>query len=376
MKSPIAKFIQLFRVSTLFATLLVLSVSVLQSNMANAWQLTAEGYGETVPLAQQNAYSALIQSIRSEVNTQVSQDIRVKDNEVSRTESKNLSIQANLLLKGVTYGNSQQQGNQYQTTAIFSLAALAQTLEYFDQSTQFDPMGISDDQIEPLFEQVLMWQAIFGIAPKSLENYDSIQINLNTRLAYLNALKTAALIKVTVLANNQAWLLIDGKPSNLDTPIALSPGVHTLTLEAENHQQKIKQVQVNPGQALVVVESLVPNSMLGKTLSVAIAPELQAFVQTDALISLMSDVGWQYSESSVYQLKIQGSVSQKVVNEFVRYQFNFDVGVYKNDEKLKKVKFKSTITLHANKDNSDRIWQQNAKKLTQAIDLLAANIQF
>lgn len=354
-----------------------LSIFLIFASQNIAYALTADGFGDSAEIAKQNAYSTLAQKILSQINTEISQTIKDTDGKVEKSAEKKVSLKSDLILKGVTYQNPDKSFfGEHKVTAVLSDRAFLETIEFYDSKTHFDPMGLSLDQLAEFDEWMTKYNAILQSAPKEEINIGQYLRSAETRNYYIDSLKTAALMKVIVKPSNASLFVNQSKKKPINKPFAISPGEHQIEIMQKDYQTITKVIKVRPGQALTLNETLISNKVKFHEVSLKIDKAFMDILDEDNIVHMLSDYSWQVDQNSPYQFRIGGSMESTDVGRFMRYHLQFDIGVYKNGRKLKKISYKDRVTVKKSDDMKKKIWRKLSKKMHKAAHLLAANTDF
>lgn len=361
-----------FQKITLF-TLLFLT-SFVSSNVVFAF--SAEGYGESAEEAKKNAYSALSQKILAEISTELSQTVTDNNGEVSRSGEKKVALSSEIILKGVEYQNIDKSffGN-FSVTAVLTPAAFTQTLTFYDQSTEFDPMGVSQTYLKKLDRLTSMWQAVLQITPNYIDGLSLNKHNLLTKRKFIDGLMTASLIKVVPIPTT-ANLFINGENQPTNEPIIVSPGEHSIELVLKDFKPIKKNIFVNQGQSKQLVEELISLKVTQQRVKIVIDATLNGLIQSSNIETILTNFDWQADPESPYEYRVSGFYDKNQIGDFIRYQFDFDIGIYKNNRKLRKVRYKDRVTARQTSDIEQKIWKKLSKKMSKATHLLAASVNF
>ncbi|MDD5057358.1 MAG: hypothetical protein PHQ60_05765 [Sideroxydans sp.] len=352
---------------------IIFLLGLLLAGNASAWMMDAEGFGDTPEKAKLAAYATLAGQIRSEIKSVTSASTSVVNKQVDSNFSLTSSQKSDLLLKGVEYGEVGKTQDGYKVVARFDADALHQTLAYYETQTAFDPFGISVRTAKEIKASLLMWQSLMllGVADQDSEKFRQ---ELDTRLELVNARLEKGLLQVHSNAPDTE-LQIDGQPLQLDQAIILRAGNHQLSLAAPDYKPLTKVLYVSRGSAQSLSEYLIPLSNEGQRIALNIGDELAGFVPQAELKTAMNEMGWTLSATSPLHLDIDGSSNVRQSGAFSQYDFDFNIGMYDGENKLKSVSFKKTITVSSSYKKR-QLANKIMPEIRKAILLLANNVEW
>ena len=323
-------------VKNIFCIALVL----LASSSANAWVMDAEGFGDTPENAKLAAYATLAAQIRSEIKSDISSNVVVHNDKVDNAAAIKNSQSSNMILKGVTYGPVSKRDAGYRTVATFDQDALDQTSAYYESETRFDVLGISSSRAFELKSLLLMWQSV-NLVDTDAGKKSKYSGLINERLRLVNARIENGILKVHTDAAN-ATIKVDGKSAAVDEMVVLNDGNHLIEILAPKYKTLSKSVYVGKGSVVKLSEMLIPATDQ-RQLVLKIGADFREFLDEKTISELMADYGWEQSQDSRYSLDIAGTLIMREAGEFINCEFNFNIGVFDGQARLKSVTFQRKI---------------------------------
>jgi hypothetical protein len=350
---------------------ILLSAMFMLSSSAMAWMLEAEGFGDTPEKSKLAAYATLAGQIRSEIKSETNISIQLSNQQVTKNDSMTQSQKSDLLLKGVNYQEVSKFQDGYRTVATFDAAALRQTLSYYEMQTVFDPFGITVTRAHELKDILLMWHSLQLLCADKVCEAD-YRRTLDQRTRLVNARLESGLLRVHSNAPH-AEIEIDGHVSQLDEPLILEVGNHQYTLAAPKFKPLTKVVYIEKGSALSLAEDLVPLTNEVRKLALSVGAELLDYVPQAQLKTIMDEMGWEIAANSTLQLRIEGTSSVRQSGAFAQYDFDFNIGVFDRNRRLKTVTFKKGYTFNLGTTNQ-QVAQSIMPEIRKAVLLLANNV--
>lgn len=337
-------------------------LALLWLNPSWAWQLSAEGEGQNISEAKSHALSALSRRILTEVKAQNQFTTRVNNDQVNRSGEQLLSESSNLILKGVTY-QTQGQG----VVAIFSENALAETLAFYAPLLEYNPLIKSLPETRDDLLKLKMYQAVLLSAPAQWPQREEDLARIQTTQQRMQQRLEGAYVQITSNVP-QAQLRINGQVYPLNQAIALPSGQHQWTLSAKDYQDLTQTLNLQAGQVWVSHQNLVPSRGLAMTL--VLMDDISRFTSAD-FAPLMQDVSWQMVEQSPLRFEIRGQDQPAVMGQYVRHNWTLRLSVYREEERLKSVKYSHSFTLLNTSSPAEELRALKVK-LPQAMQMLAA----
>lgn len=350
-----------------------LLLSLVVAANASAWMMEAEGFGDTPEKAQLAAYATLAGQIRSEIKSEMNIAVSDVNNQANKSASLTQSQKSHLLLKGVEYGEVREFQKGYKVVAHFDGDALKQTLAYYETQTHFDPFGISMSVAKDIKASLLMWQSLLllGVADQNAEKYQQV---LDQRMELVSARIEKGLIRIHSNAQN-AELQIDGESRQLDQIIILGEGNHQFSLTAPKYKPLTKVLFVGRGSAQSLSEYLIPLANENKRIALFISGELVNFVPQAEIKTIMGEMGWKFSTTSPLRISIDGTSTERQSGAFSQYDFDFVIGAFDGEHRLKSVSFKKTFTVNSS-SNSKQLANKIMPEIKKALLLLANNVEW
>ncbi|WFE68664.1 hypothetical protein P8S54_10710 [Thiomicrospira sp. R3] len=219
--------------------------------------LSAQGWGETPQIAQQNALQELAQLVYSAVQSDITLQQELNRHQHSQSVNSMIRIQSGGFFQGVQYSDPYHEFGQITVHAHLNAQAIKQTISQIKQALAVEFNTLNRTQLEQALEQAVFLNSFLNIIPPGLVDSQAeknhAQALRQQIYKYLNYAQLRLFIQPSHAQVELGKQTFDHQASQL-----IAPGTLPYKIYAQGYHSREGRLQLSPGENRQLTIALIP----------------------------------------------------------------------------------------------------------------------